>query len=90
LRTKKQGTHLTLNEHDGDDDIIIIIIIIIVVKSGGMRGAGHLASMGQRRGVYRVLVGKPERKRPLGRLRRRWDDNIKIDLQKVEWGHEGE
>jgi len=44
---------------------------------------GHVASMGDRRGVYRVLVGTPERKRPLGRLRRRWEDNIKMDLQEV-------
>jgi hypothetical protein len=42
--------------------------------------------MGKRRGVYRVLVGKSEGKRPLGKLRQRWEDNIKMDLQKVEWG----
>jgi len=41
--------------------------------------------MGERRGVYRVLVGKPERKRPLGRSRHRWEDNIKMELQKVRW-----
>jgi hypothetical protein len=41
--------------------------------------------MGEGRGVYRVLVGKPEGKRPLGRPRRRWEDNIKMDLQEVEW-----
>jgi hypothetical protein len=41
---------------------------------------------GQRRGVYRVLVGKPEGKRPLGRPKRRWEDNIEMDLQKVGWG----
>jgi hypothetical protein len=40
--------------------------------------------MGERRGLYRVLVGKPEGKRPLGRPRRRWEDNIKIDIQEVE------
>jgi len=49
-----------------------------VIKS--RRQAGHVAGMGERRGVYRVLVGKPEGKRPLGRPRRRWEDNIKIDL----------
>jgi len=48
-----------------------------------MRWAGHVAHMGMRRGVYRVLVGKPERKRPLGRARCRWEDNIKMDLQEV-------
>ena len=47
---------------------------------------GHVARMGERRGVYRVLVGKPERKRPLVRPRRRWEDNIKMDLQKWDVG----
>jgi hypothetical protein len=48
-----------------------------------MKLAEHVACMGQRRSVYRVLVGKPEEKRPLGRPRRRWKNNIKIDLQGV-------
>jgi hypothetical protein len=48
-----------------------------------MRWAGHVARTGEDRGVYRVLVGKPEGKRPLGRPRRRWEDNIKMDLQEV-------
>ena len=48
-----------------------------------MRLAGNVARMGNRRGVHRVLVGKPEGKKPLGRPRRRWDDNIKMDLQEV-------
>ena len=48
-----------------------------------MRWAGHVARMGERIGVYRVLVGKTEGKRPLGRPRRRWEDNIKMDLQEV-------
>jgi hypothetical protein len=43
--------------------------------------------MGERRGPYRALVGKPEGRRPLGRPRRRWEDNIKMDLWEVEWGH---
>ena len=47
---------------------------------------GHVARMGERRGVYRVLVRKPEGKRPLGRPRRRWKDNIKMDLQEVGVG----
>ena len=50
-----------------------------------MRWAGHVACMEQRRGVHRVLVGKPEGKRPLGIPRRRWEDNIKIDLQEMIW-----
>jgi len=47
---------------------------------------GHVARMGERRGVYRVLVGKSEGKRPLGRRRRRWEDNIKMDLRDVGGG----
>jgi hypothetical protein len=54
------------------------------IKSRRMRWVGHVARMGERRGVNRGLVGKPERKRPLGRPRRRWEDNIKMDLQEVE------
>ena len=54
-----------------------------VVKSRIIRWAGHVARTGERRGVHRVLVGKPEEKRPLGRPRRRWEDNIKMDLQEV-------
>jgi hypothetical protein len=53
----------------------------------GMRWAGHVARMGEKRGVYRVLVGKPVRKRPLGRPRRRWVDNIRMDLQEVGCGY---
>jgi len=60
--------------------------IVRVMKSRRMRWAGHVARMGERRGVYRVLVGKPEGKRPLGRPRRRWEDNIKMDLQEVGCG----
>ena len=52
-----------------------------VVKSRRMRWAGHVARMGEGRGVHRVLVGKSEGKKPLGRPRRRWQDNIKMDLQ---------
>ena len=54
-----------------------------VVKSRRMTWAGHVARMGEERGVHRVLVGKPEGKRPLGKPRRRWEDNIKMDLQEV-------
>jgi hypothetical protein len=55
--------------------------IVRVVKSRRMRWAGHVARMGEERGMHRVLVGKPEGKRPLGRPRRRWEDNIKMDVQ---------
>jgi hypothetical protein len=57
--------------------------IIRVFKSRGLRWAGHIARMGQRRGAYRVLMGKPERKGPLCRPRRRWEDNIKVDLREM-------
>ena len=60
--------------------------IVLVKKSRRMGWAGHAALMGGRRGVYRVLVGKPEGKRALGRPRRRWEDNIKMDLQEVGCG----
>ena len=58
--------------------------IFRLIKSRRMRWAGHVARMGERRGVYRVLVGKPEGKRPLGNPRRRREDNIKMDLQNWE------
>ena len=61
--------------------------IVWVIKSRRMRWAGHVARMGEARGVYRVLVGKPEGKRPLGRPRRWWVDNIRMDLQEVGCGH---
>ena len=60
--------------------------IVRVIKSRRMRWAGHVARRGEERWVYRILVGKPEGKRPLGRPRRRWVDNIRMDLQEVECG----
>jgi hypothetical protein len=60
--------------------------IIRIIKSRRMRWAGHVARIGEKRNVYRLLVGKPEGKRPLGRPRRRWVDNIKMDLGEVGWG----
>ena len=61
--------------------------IVRVIKSRRMRWAGHVARMGEETGVYRVLVGKPEGRRPLGRPRRRWVDNIRMDLQEVGYGY---
>ena len=60
--------------------------IVRVIKSRRMRWVGHVACMVERRGLYRVLVGKPEGKRLLGRPRRRWEDNIKMDLLEVGCG----
>jgi len=61
--------------------------IVRVIKSIRMRWSLHVARMGEERAVYRVLVGKPEGKRPLGRPRRRWVDNIRMDLQEVGCGY---
>ena len=61
-------------------------IIVRVIKSRRLRWAGHIARMEDGRGVCKVLVGKPERKRPLGRPRRRWENNIKMDLEEVGRG----
>ena len=60
--------------------------IVRVIKSRRMRWAGHVARMEERRGAYSIMVGKPEGKRPLWIPRRRWVDNIKMDLQEVERG----
>jgi hypothetical protein len=62
------------------NDLYSLPNIVRVVKLRQMRWAVHVARMGEARGVHRVLVGKPEGKRPLGRPRRRWEDNIKMDL----------
>jgi hypothetical protein len=56
-----------------------------MIKSRRMRWAGHVARMGETRNAYRILVGKPEGKRPLGRPRRRWVENIKMDLREIGW-----
>jgi len=61
--------------------------IVWVIKSRRMRWAGHVAHMGEERGVYRVFLGKQEGRRPLGRLRHRWVDNIRLDLQEVGCGY---
>jgi len=62
---------------------IVCCVLCIVITLRRMRRAGHVASMSEERGVYRVLVGKLEGRRPLGRPRRRWVDNIRMDLQEV-------
>jgi hypothetical protein len=63
--------------------IISYRLYIYVLKSRRMRWAGHVARMGEKRNVYRLLVGKPEGKRPVRRPRRRWIDNIKMDLLEI-------
>jgi hypothetical protein len=64
-------------------DLYSLPNIVRVIKSRRMRWAGHVARMGEGRDAYRVLVGRPEGKRPLGRPRRRWEDNIKMDLREI-------
>jgi hypothetical protein len=68
------------------NDLYYSPTIFRVIKSKRMRWAGHVARMGKRRGVYRILVGKPEGKKPIGRAGRRWEDNIKTGLQKIGCG----
>jgi hypothetical protein len=60
--------------------------IVRVIKARMMRWAGHVAHMGEVRGVYNILVGRPEGRRPLGRPRRRWEDNIKMDFREIGFG----
>ena len=67
-------------------DLYSLPNIVRVVKWRRMRWAGHVARMGDGRGVHRFLIGKPEGKRPLGRPRRRWEDNIKMNLWEVGGG----
>jgi hypothetical protein len=68
------------------NDLYSLLNIVRVVKSRRMRWEGHVARMGEERGVHRLLVGKPEGKKPLRRPRHRWEDNIKMDLQEVGVG----
>ena len=64
-----------------------LITLYIYIYTYIYRWAGHVARMGEERGAYTILVGKPEGKRPLGRPRRRWMDNIRMDLQEVGCGY---
>ena len=84
ISRQQYGTAERRKLHNEDlNDLYSSPNIFRVIKSRIMRWAGHVARMGERRGVYRALVEKPEGKRPLGKPRRRWEDNIKVDLQKV-------
>jgi hypothetical protein len=60
--------------------------VIRIIKSKRMRWAGRVARMGEERNAYRILLGKLEGKRPLGRPRHRWEDNIRMDLREIGWG----
>ena len=93
LSSSEQHYYLALHEgvvvcfNEELNDLYSSPNIVRVIKSRRMRWAGHVARMGEERDVYRVLVGKPEGKRPLGRPRRRWVDNIRMDLQEVGCGY---
>jgi len=62
------------------NDLYCLSNIFRVIKLRKMRWVGNVARIGERRGIFQVLVGKPEGKRPLGKLRHRWEDNIKMEL----------
>jgi hypothetical protein len=84
---RDEGTWEWRKLHNEDlNDYVLLTQIFRLIQSRRMMGVGHVTRMGERRGVYRVLVGKPEEERPLERPRRRWDTNIKKDLQEVECG----
>jgi hypothetical protein len=67
-------------------DLYSLPNIVRVIKARRMRWAGHVAHMGEVRSAYNILVGRPEGRRPLGRPRRRWEDNIKMDLREIGFG----
>jgi hypothetical protein len=72
--------------NEGLHNFYSLLSIIRMIKSRRARWAGHVARMGPKMNAYRILVGKPEGKRPLGRQRQRWVDNIKMDLREIGWG----
>jgi hypothetical protein len=79
-------TGSTEDQNEERNDLCSSPNIFRVIKSRKIRWAGHVARMGEKRGVYRVLMGKPKGKKPLGRPRRRWENNIRMDLQELGCG----
>jgi hypothetical protein len=86
--TRLTGSVLALKglHNEELDDLYSSPNIMRVIKLRRMRWAGHVARRAEKRGTYRVLVGRPEGRRPLGRPRRRWKDNTKMDFQELVWG----
>jgi hypothetical protein len=81
---KDEGTGDWRNLHNEKlHDLYSLPSVIRIINSRRMRWAGHVAWVGEKRNVYRLLVGKPEGKRPIGRPRRRWMNNIKMDLLEI-------
>jgi len=78
---------MELQNNEELNDLYYTTNIVRVIKSRRMRWAGHVACMGEDRGLYRVLVGKLEGKSPLGRPRNRWADNSRMDLEEVGCGY---
>jgi hypothetical protein len=76
---------ITMEDSTGLYDKLTQFASLESVFQKRMRWAGHVARMGEKSNAYRILVGKPEGKRPLGRPRRRWVDNIKMYLREIEW-----
>jgi hypothetical protein len=72
--------------NEGINNLYSLSIIITTIKSRRVRWAGHVAHMGTKRNTYRILVGKPEAKRPLTRPRRRWVDSVKMNFREIGWG----
>jgi hypothetical protein len=85
-RDKVTGEWMRLHNEELND-LYFSPNIVRVIKSRRIRWAGHVARMGEERVFYRALLGKPEGRRPLGRPRRRWVDNIRMDLQEVRSGY---
>jgi hypothetical protein len=84
---RDEGTREWRRIHNEElNDMYSSPIIIRVIKSRRMSWVGNVARMGEKRGAYRNLVGRPEGRRPLGRARCRWEDNIKMDLHEMGWG----
>jgi hypothetical protein len=81
-KREEDGSRRKLHNHELHD-LYSSLNIVRVIKSRRMKWAGHVALMGEERGAYRVLVERPEGKRPLGRPRCRWEDNIKMDLGEI-------
>jgi hypothetical protein len=79
------GSWRKLHNEDLHSNLYSSPSIIRIIKSRRMKWAGHVARMGEKRNVYRILLGNPGGKKPLGRRRRRWMDNIKMDLREVGW-----
>jgi hypothetical protein len=87
FRTEASITFQFWQLNDGINIFVpqLATLIIRMIKSRRMRWAGHVARMGEKRPAYRILVGYPEGKRPLERPRRRWEDNIIMDLRETGW-----